>query len=386
MKSDKPNVVIILFPLASLAPYYFANDIINILTPISKNLFIITGNSSRIIEKPNLNIINIPLSAHYAKDKKPILVSYIWWIVKCIVIQFYSAYKLFKIRKEIDTIFYMAYPFNFLPLIIGKLFKKKNIEYMNRSLDHDPNFSSNIMNAINNLDFYLMDVISPQSESLIKGKNFKNIENKFSVDSSRYIEYDKDLEVDIDDRKNVVGFVSRIVKKKGIVKFINAIPLILEKNQDVEFLIAGDGDLVEWMEAEIQKIEAEYKVNIQFLGWIPREDILDHLKTLKLLVLPTKHHEALPTIVLEAMSVGTPVLTTSVGGITDVIHENYTGFIIEDVSSENIANNVINILKCKKLKIISKNQRNMIENKFSFEAAVKRWTKLLDHDSNNQNK
>jgi len=180
------------------------------LIPITNNLFIITGNSSRINSDPNLNIIQVPLSVHYAKDKKPIIVSYIWWIIKCIIIQLYMTYNLFMMRKEIDTILYMAYPFNFLPLMIGKLFKKKNIEYMNRSLNYNKNVSSNIMKQINNLDFYLMDVISPQSESLLQRKKFKNIEKKISVNSSRYIQYNKNFEVNIDNRKNVIGFVSRI--------------------------------------------------------------------------------------------------------------------------------------------------------------------------------
>ena len=122
---NKHNLIIILFPLASQAPYYFANDIINILIPITNNLFIITGNSSRINNDPNLNIIQVPLSVHYAQDKKPIIVSYIWWIIKCIIIQLYMTYNLFMMRKEIDIILYMAYPFNFLPLIIGKLLKRK---------------------------------------------------------------------------------------------------------------------------------------------------------------------------------------------------------------------------------------------------------------------
>ncbi|MGI6483840.1 MAG: glycosyltransferase family 4 protein [Methanobacterium sp.] len=377
---NKHNLIIILFPLASQAPYYFANDIINILIPITNNLFIITGNSSRINNDPNLNIIQVPLSVHYAQDKKPIIVSYIWWIIKCIIIQLYMTYNLFMMRKEIDIILYMAYPFNFLPLIIGKLFKKKNIEYMNRSLNYDKNVSSNIMKQINNLDFYLMDVISPQSESLLQRKKFKNIEKKISVNSSRYIQYNKNFEVNIDNRKNVIGFVSRIVKKKGIIEFINSIPIILEERQDVEFLIAGDGDLVEWAKDEIKKIEEKHDVNIKFLGWIPRKDILEYLKTLKILVLPTNHPEALPTIVLEAMSVGTPVLTTPIGGIREVIHENYTGFIMEDVSSENIAYNVLSILNQTNLKKISENQIDLIENRFSYESAVKRWTKILNHD------
>ena len=225
-----------------------------------------------------------------------------------------------------------------------------------------------------------MDVISPQSESLLQRKKFKNIEKKISVNSSRYIQYNKNFEVNIDNRKNVIGFVSRIVKKKGIIEFINSIPIILEERQDVEFLIAGDGDLVEWAKDEIKKIEEKHDVNIKFLGWIPRKDILEYLKTLKILVLPTNHPEALPTIVLEAMSVGTPVLTTPIGGIREVIHENYTGFIMEDVSSENIAYNVLSILNQTNLKKISENQIDLIENRFSYESAVKRWTKILNHD------
>ena len=93
-------------------------------------------------------------------------------------------------------------------------------------------------------------------------------------------------------------------------------------------MIAGDGDLVEWAKDEIKKIEEKHDVNIKFLGWIPRKDILEYLKTLKILVLPTNHPEALPTIVLGHVS-RNPVLTTPIGGIREVatrkLHRIYYG-------------------------------------------------------------
>jgi len=53
---------------------------------------------------------------------------------------------------------------------------------------------------------------------------------------------------------------------------------------------------------------------------------------------------------------------------------------MEDVSSENIAYNVLSILNQTNLKKISENQIDLIENRFSYESAVKRWTKILNHD------
>jgi glycosyltransferase involved in cell wall biosynthesis len=98
---------------------------------------------------------------------------------------------------------------------------------------------------------------------------------------------------------------------------------------------------------------------------------------LKLIVLPTKG-EGLPTIVLEAMACGTPVLTTSAGAIPDVIIDEETGFLMENNSPDCIVENIIRVLDYHEPVRIVTNARVLVEQRFTYNAAVNRWKKMLN--------
>ena len=78
------------------------------------------------------------------------------------------------------------------------------------------------------------------------------------------------------------------------------------------------------------------------------------------------------------MACDTPVLATPVGGIPDVIKDGETGFIMENNSPECIAENEIRALEHPELEKIVKNARNLVEEEFTYEAAVERYKKILE--------
>src|SRR5690606_19633261 len=110
-------------------------------------------------------------------------------------------------------------------------------------------------------------------------------------------------------------------------------------------------------------------------GWIS-DDLQIFLNELKILVIPS-YSEGFPTIILEAMACGTPVLTTSVGGIVDIITDSKTGFILEKNSPDCIARCVINILTKAKIEYIIKNAQTLIFEKYTYENALYRWEMIL---------
>ena len=81
----------------------------------------------------------------------------------------------------------------------------------------------------------------------------------------------------------------------------------------------------------------------------------------------------------EAMACGTPVLATPVGAIPDVIKDGETGFILENNSQEYIAENVTRALEHPNLDEIVKNARELVEKKYTYEAAVERYRTILDN-------
>lgn len=143
-------------------------------------------------------------------------------------------FNLLKVSRSVDIIIYMAYPFNLLPLIIGKICRKKNVELVIRSKEKHHNRLLNIFLQINNiLDFRLMDGISPESKSIIKDLGLDKYSEKIVGECSRFVKVDKN--VNLKERKNVVGFIGRLRKEKGIIEFIKSIPIILEKERTSNF-------------------------------------------------------------------------------------------------------------------------------------------------------
>jgi len=68
-------------------------------------------------------------------------------------------------------------------------------------------------------------------------------------------------------------------------------------------------------------------------GWISQVDLAKYLNTLRLLVLPSST-EGLPNILLEAIACGTPVVSTPVGAIPDIIQDDENGFIMDNNSPD----------------------------------------------------
>jgi glycosyltransferase involved in cell wall biosynthesis len=163
--------------------------------------------------------------------------------------------------------------------------------------------------------------------------------------------------------------------EKGIQHFSQALPIILNDQQNLRVLIGGDGPLRELIEVPLQ--EEKFSTRIDLSGWISHDDLPIYLNQLRLLVLPS-YTEGLPNIMLEAMACGTPVLATPVGAIPDVIIDGKTGFIMENNSPECITRNVVRALSSPNLEQIAESGRRFVEEQFTFERVVERWKEVLE--------
>jgi len=182
---------------------------------------------------------------------------------------------------------------------------------------------------------------------------------------------------DINDR-DLIGYIGRISHEKGIFELLKAIPMILKKtDENLSFLIIGDGK--EKLKIKKLILANDLENHVKLIDWLPNETVPTYLNKLKLLILPTKHAEGLPTIILEAMACGTPVLTTNIGGVPDVIKNKITGFLMDTNNEIDITENVLTILKEHDLEKVSENSVEFIEKNFTFKMALKRWSSILKH-------
>ncbi|MFB6311586.1 MAG: glycosyltransferase family 4 protein [Salinirussus sp.] len=175
-----------------------------------------------------------------------------------------------------------------------------------------------------------------------------------------------------EDRERIVGFLGRLDEEKSVRELAAATQHL---PNDVRFRFIGDGDLREWLEAELASDIAAGQVEV--VGWVDHDTVPAHLNELRLLVLPSQPTEGLPTTILEALACGTPVYASPVSGVPDVVRDGETGFHIDSRQPNDLARGITDILNREDLPAVSQRGRSLIESEYSFEAACERYRGIL---------
>lgn len=138
----------------------------------------------------------------------------------------------------------------------------------------------------------------------------------------------------------IIGMVAAFNQFKAQEALIHAAHKILEKFPLAEFILVGCGKT----EKKISELINNLGLNAQFKmpGFV--RDIRPILGQLDVFTLTT-HSEGLPVSVLEAMSMGIPVVASNVGGIPELIEDGKTGVLIESNNSEKLSSAIIEILE-----------------------------------------
>jgi glycosyltransferase involved in cell wall biosynthesis len=192
-------------------------------------------------------------------------------------------------------------------------------------------------------------------------------------DGARYVDTERfDVVTPFGDRDPVVGFLGRLDEEKEIRTLARAVSRLPD---DVTVRFVGDGDLREWLEAELRDEIAEGRVVLT--GWVDHDAVPEELNRMRLLVLPSRPTEGLPTTILESLACGTPVYSTAVSGVPDVVRPGETGFHVESRSPAAIGDGIESILTREDLPAISAAGRDLIEAEYSFEAACGRYRTIL---------
>lgn len=135
---------------------------------------------------------------------------------------------------------------------------------------------------------------------------------------------------------NTILFLSRIVPKKGVHVLIEAFSYIINKVRNVRLLIAGQEDPI--YVQKLRELVAKFRLGgfVHFLGSVSEEEKVKLLSSATLFCLPTlaDYH---PVALLEAQALGTPVVATNVGAISEVVVNGKTGILVEPGNVKQLA-------------------------------------------------
>ncbi|MGD0406939.1 MAG: glycosyltransferase family 4 protein, partial [Candidatus Bathyarchaeia archaeon] len=172
----------------------------------------------------------------------------------------------------------------------------------------------------------------------------------------------------------VVLTVRRLVYKNGIDTLIESANIAVKKNPKIVFLVVGKGPDLNKVQMKINQLGIEN--NFRPTGFVTDEDLPFYYNAADFFALPSKSGEGLPLVALEAMACGLPVIATNVGGISEILMEDY-GKIVPPNQPELLAKAILEFsnidLSSRKLEI-----RAVMEEKYSWDKNVETLVEIYE--------
>lgn len=119
--------------------------------------------------------------------------------------------------------------------------------------------------------------------------------------------------------------IGRLCEQKGQLLLLQALKIVVDKNYRVKLVLAGDGEMRPEIERDIALLGLQDHVEIT--GWISGDVVEQQLLMARAMVLPS-FAEGLPVVIMEAMALARPVITTYVAGIPELVRQGESGWLV----------------------------------------------------------
>lgn len=125
--------------------------------------------------------------------------------------------------------------------------------------------------------------------------------------------------------------VGRLCEQKGQLLLVEAAGQLAAEGVEFKLILVGDGPLRSQIEAVIAQLGIEDKIEIT--GWASNSEVQRHILSSRAMVLPS-FAEGLPVVIMEALALGRPVISTYVAGIPELVEPGFCGWLVAPGSVE----------------------------------------------------
>lgn len=265
---------------------------------------------------------------------------------------------------------------SWLGSIAGRLSKKRPVILRTRHL------STTISKGL--LSRFLYEILPHRV--ITTGESIRNqmiIDNRF--DGKKIISIPTGVNIDLFDPERIdgtlrsewgvsadvpaIGMVAVIRSWKGHEYFIDAAGMVLKEFPGARFFIVGDGPRKEIVSDYIK--EKGLHDSIIMTGQM--DDMPQVMASLDVLVLSSYANEGLPQVIIQAMAMEKPVITTNVGSVSEVIINGETGYLVPPKNPSALADKIMSILKDDTVRVaMGKTGRRLVASRFSLEGMLDR--------------
>jgi len=223
--------------------------------------------------------------------------------------------------------------------------------------------------------FKIISVSNYMKEKFLEKTMLKELKNKiYTIYTPINLnEFYKNNEINIYEKHNIpknaeiLLSVSRIIEKKGYLNMFNIFKKLVNKNENLFWIIVGEGNYTDTLKDLI--MNNNLKSKILLIGKIPRNELKNYYSNVDLFWLLSNFNESFGLVYIEAQACGCPVIGRNQAGVKEAINDKKSGFLVNtdkecfDIinNKEYLAlekNNIINYSK----RFDIKNQLEKIEN------------------------
>jgi len=143
---------------------------------------------------------------------------------------------------------------------------------------------------------------------------------------------------------STVLFVGRLVEKKGVDSLIDAMAIARRGDPSLDLVVIGDGPASK----DLERRAAAAGIKAEFRGWQGEKDVRSAMRRALVVAVPSRtaaggDSEGLPTVLMEAMALGTPVVATRHAGIPEIVSHGVTGLLVPEADPAALADAILTI-------------------------------------------
>ncbi|MBN9693557.1 MAG: glycosyltransferase [Verrucomicrobia bacterium] len=188
------------------------------------------------------------------------------------------------------------------------------------------------------------------------------------------------------ERSRHIVAVGRLIEKKGFGILLEACARLAQQRVPFTCELIGGGELESALQRQIRELGLNHQVRLT--GPLPQSEVIERVRSAAVFAAPCVvgadgNADGLPTVLLEAMALGTPCVATDVTGIPEIVRHERTGLQVPQHDSEELASALARLLDDADLRVeLSRQARDLIEHEFDADQNTEqqwRWFAQAHH-------
>ncbi len=179
--------------------------------------------------------------------------------------------------------------------------------------------------------------------------------------------------------------VARFVEKKGLEYAISAVAALLNRGVDLRYTIIGDGELRSTLVGLIKELGAGDRIRLA--GWQPQDEVLHAMNSTHILLAPSVtassgDQEGIPVVLMEAMAMGLPIVSTFHSGIPELVENGISGILVPPRNSKALEDALHGLISSPgSWPAMGKAARERVENDYNITSQVRKLEQIYSGTS-----